>query len=61
MGSSPVFSGLAELAGRDVLRSLHGLQACQHRLLIHAAQTRWEEEFVNIDHGSKGVGIAEVT
>ena len=61
MGSSPVFSGLAELAGRDVLRSLHGLQACQHRLLINAAQPRRKEEFVSRDHGNKGVGIVEVT
>lgn len=61
MGSSPVFSGLAELAGRDVLRSLRGLQACQHRLLINAAQTRREGEFVNGDHGNKGVGVVVVT
>lgn len=56
-----MFSGWAELAGRGVLRSLHGLQACQHRLLISAAQTRQEEELVNRDHGNKGVGIVEVT
>lgn len=55
-----MFSGLAELAGRDVLRSLHGLQACQHRLLINAAQTRREDECVSRDHGNKSVGTVEV-
>lgn len=61
MGSSPVFSGLAQPAGRDVLRSLHRLQACQPRLLINAAQARREKELVNTDHGNKGMGTVEVT